>query len=171
MIFGEIVPARWNRRSRDLRRSNDGFNDIQRHLSNMLDSFLVANPLSGLSPLFDDNSKTFNPRIDVKETETAIEVKAELPGLTQDQVTLTLNDDALILRGEKSEEREDKDDKKVRYYAERHYGAFERIIPLNGEVETDKVDASFKNGVLTIVLPKSVKTQNKNRTVSIRAEK
>jgi HSP20 family protein len=89
------------------------------------------------------------PKIEVNETDAEMKVLAELPGLDEKDIDLSISDGALIIRGEKKAEVEDKS----RQFSERFYGRFERRIPL-GVDEEDKVEASFKNGVLTVTLPK-----------------
>ena len=76
---------------------------------------------------------------------------------------MVLEDDVLILRGEKRSQTEDKE----RQFSERYYGTFERRLPLGVEVEEDKVSASFKNGVLTVLLPKSTTAQSKTKRIAI----
>ena len=146
---------------------DSAFGLIQNHINDLFDSFWGATePLTVLN----DSSRAFVPKIDVKETETEVRIKADLPGLTQDQISVNLIEDALVIKGERSEEREEKDEKNVRRYIERSYGSFQRVIPLAAEVEHDKVDASFKNGVLSVILPKSTKAKGNVKTVSVRAE-
>ncbi|WKZ57683.1 MAG: Hsp20/alpha crystallin family protein [Bdellovibrionota bacterium] len=111
---------------------------------------------------------SFNPRVNVVETEREIRVTAELPGMTEKEVELTLAGDALVIRGEKRAEHEEKDEGGRRLYTERSYGSFQRSIPLSCEIEEDKVDASYRNGVLTIVLPKSKAGQSASKKISIR---
>jgi HSP20 family protein len=86
------------------------------------------------------------------ETEKAVEVTLELPGLKPEDVKVELHDGALWIMGEKREEKEEKG--KTFHRMERRTGAFRRVMPLPVEVEADKVDAQFHDGVLTIVLPK-----------------
>jgi HSP20 family protein len=93
------------------------------------------------------------PKVDVSETGEAIHVTAELPGMKEDDIDVTLSDGNLVIRGEKKAEKEDK--QKNYHRIERSYGSFQRSIPLPAEVDDKKVDASFKNGVLNIVLPKT----------------
>ena len=103
------------------------------------------------------------PNVEVSESEKEIRVTAELPGLDEKDVEVTLDDDVLILRGEKRSESEDKD----RQFSERFYGHFERRIPLGTEVQEDKVEARFKNGVLTITMPKTERAQSKTKRIAI----
>jgi HSP20 family protein len=107
-----------------------------------------------------------SPNIDLHETDQAYEVTAELPGLEQRDVELTLRENALILAGEKRAEHEEKDG--GRRWSERTFGRFERTIGLPEEVDADKVEAKFNNGVLKITLPKNPKAKDKTRKIEIR---
>jgi HSP20 family protein len=93
------------------------------------------------------------------ETDGEITVRAELPGLEAKDIDLNVSGDILSIRGEKKEKAEEK--QKNYYSRESYYGAFQRSIRLPAEVQSDKVGASFKNGVLDIRLPKSEKAQSK----------
>jgi HSP20 family protein len=107
------------------------------------------------------------PSIDVENQDHAYVVTAELPGLSEKDVELSLNENVLTISGEKRSER--KEVKAGRHYAERSFGRFERTIPLPVEVDAERVDASFRNGVLTVTLPKTEKAQQKARRIEIRA--
>ena len=103
------------------------------------------------------------PHVEVSETDKEIRVTAELPGLDEKDVEVALDDDVLTLCGEKRSESDDKD----RQFSERFYGQFERRIALGTEVAEDKVDARFKNGVLTITLPKTERAQSRTKRIAI----
>ncbi|NYD90754.1 Hsp20/alpha crystallin family protein [Sphingomonas melonis] len=103
------------------------------------------------------------PNVELGETDTEIRVTAELPGLDEKDVELTLEDGVLTLRGEKKAEVEDKD----RGYSERSYGRFERRIGLPRGVEADKANASFRNGVLTVTLPKTTASNENVRRIPV----
>jgi HSP20 family protein len=106
------------------------------------------------------------PAMDVSETKDAVVVKAEVPGIESKDIQLSLQDQLLTLKGEKKEEREDKDE---HYYRmERSYGAFVRTVRLPATVDGSKVAATFKNGLLKVTLPKS--TTAKGTTIPIKAE-
>lgn len=92
------------------------------------------------------------PRLDVVETEKTVEVKAELPGLDKKDVEVTLDRGLLVIKGEKKEEKEEKG--KYYHRVERHQGTFCRTVRLPAEVREEKIEASFKDGVLTVTLPK-----------------
>jgi len=91
-----------------------------------------------------------------------VKVTAELPGLEEKDIQVELANGVLAISGEKKTESEDKD----RRFSERYYGRFERRIPVD-DVEPDKVKASFKNGVLTVTLPKSPSAQEKVKRIAI----
>ncbi|WOJ89005.1 Hsp20/alpha crystallin family protein [Methylocapsa polymorpha] len=103
------------------------------------------------------------PKIEVAETEKEINVSAEIPGLEEKDVELLFSDGNLIIRGEKKSEIEDKD----RQFSERFYGRFERQIPVGVDIAEDNIEASFKNGVLKVLLPKSERAQTKAKRIAI----
>jgi HSP20 family protein len=108
------------------------------------------------------------PRVDVSESENEYEVTAELPGIDEKDVELTLADNVLTIRGEKKVEREEKDKDKNYYMSERSFGSFRRAVPLPAEVDEDRVEANFKNGVLTVHLPKSPQAQARTRRIEVK---
>jgi len=103
------------------------------------------------------------PNVEVSDGEKEIRVTAEVPGLEDKDIEVLLEDGVLTMKGEKRSETEDKD----RQFSERFYGRFERRIPLGYEVEDDKVSADFKNGVLTVTLPKTEKAQANAKRIAI----
>jgi len=105
------------------------------------------------------------PSVEISETEKAITVTAEIPGLDENDVEVLLEEGMLTLKGEKRSESEDRD----RQFSERFYGRFERRIPLAAEIAEDQVDARFKNGVLTVTLPKTEKAQTQVKRIAIKA--
>ena len=108
-----------------------------------------------------------SPRIDISEKDDEVILSAELPGLDEKDIEVTLTDNVLTIRGEKKLEKEEKE--RGYTYTERSYGSFERRIPLEVEVLSDKVSAAFKNGVLTVTLPKSPEAQRHVRHIPIGA--
>ena len=103
---------------------------------------------------------------DVIETDDAVEVSVELPGMGLEDVAVTVSDDMLTIKGEKKIERQE--DKKGYYLSERSYGAIYRTIPLPPGVDGEKAEASFKNGVLTIRLPQTPEAQAKVRHIEVK---
>jgi HSP20 family protein len=104
------------------------------------------------------------PAVDVFEKEDRFVIKAELPGMKEDDIDVSVVGDTLSIRGEKKTETEVK--KEDYYRSERSYGSFYRSIPLPSNVDADKVEASFEDGVLQVTLPKSAKVKPKRIPVS-----
>jgi HSP20 family protein len=109
----------------------------------------------------------FSARLDAAETDKAVTVTADLPGLEEKDIELSLNENVLSLKGEKKTESEEEG--KNFYRRERTSGAFYREIELPAEIEAAKVAATFKNGVLTVTLPKSEKAKEESRRIPVKA--
>lgn len=105
------------------------------------------------------------PNVEVSETDSDIKVTAEIAGLDEKDVEVLLKDGVLTLKGEKRSETEDED----KQFSERFYGRFERRIPLGTDIDEDKVEASFKNGLLSVVLPKSEKAVSQVKRIEIKS--
>lgn len=103
------------------------------------------------------------PPIDIEETEDAIVIRAELPGMNKEDIKVNLSGDTLTISGERKQETEKKG--RTYYRIERAYGKFQRTITLPAEVEGEKAKASYKAGVLELVLPKSEKAKAKEITI------
>ncbi len=108
----------------------------------------------------------FVPSVDVKETDKDIRVVADLPGMDEKDIQVDLTDGGLSIRGEKKSDHEES--REGYYRAERSYGSFERFIPLPVAVEGGKVTAEFKNGVLTVTLPKPPEAQAKHARIEVK---
>lgn len=106
------------------------------------------------------------PAIDVAETDDAIEVSAEIPGVSKDDLEVSVANDTLVIRGEKSKAREDSD--KDWRLVERHYGSFRRHVPLGFTPEDGKVDARFADGVLKLRIEKPKDAAAQARKIEIR---
>ncbi len=105
-----------------------------------------------LPSLFEEK-EAWVPAFDVIEKEKEYVVTAEVPGIDPKDIDITISNGILTIKGEKKREQESKDENY--YYMERQYGTFQRSFRLPDEVKTDEVDAKYKNGVLTLVLPKA----------------
>jgi HSP20 family protein len=135
------------------REVNRLFDDVFRGFGSDLPSFNGASFAGGW------------PSVEVSDGEKEIRVTAEVPGLEDKDIEVLLGDGVLTLKGEKRSEIEDKD----KQFSERFYGRFERRIPLGCEVQEDKVDAQFRNGVLTVSLPKSEQAQSQVKRIAIKS--
>lgn len=127
-----------------------------RDMENIFKNFWEEFPYRELSTDLDIG---WTPRMDVSETDEHIEVKAELPGLEKKDIDISLERDALIIKGEKKHEKEEEG--KTFHCIERSYGSFYRALRLPTEVDPARIDAKFNNGVLTITLPKTEEARKK----------
>jgi len=106
------------------------------------------------------------PAVDVFDKKDKFIVKAELPGMKEEDIDVSVVGDTLSIKGEKKTETEVKDE--AYYRCERTYGSFYRSIPLPSTVDANKIEASFEDGVLEVVLPKSAEVKPKKIAVSAR---
>lgn len=126
-----------------------------------LDPFKDFHMPLGLSPA------ALSPRLDVAETEKGYEVTAELPGMTEKDIEVTVSGDTLVMKGEKKDERDTK--KKDYHLTERSYGVFRRVLRIPQGVDSGKISASFSNGVLTVNIPKSKQAKKKQRKITVKS--
>ncbi|MDG4854625.1 MULTISPECIES: Hsp20/alpha crystallin family protein [unclassified Mesorhizobium] len=108
------------------------------------------------------------PRTDIAETDSTLEVSVELPGIDRQDIDVSLTDNTLTIKGEKKSEREES--KKGYHLSERSYGSFYRSIPLPYVVDTDKANAEFKNGVLTVTLPKTQEALSRVKKIEVKTD-
>jgi HSP20 family protein len=106
------------------------------------------------------------PAVDVIETDDAYELTADLPGIDEKNIEVKLAEGGLTIKGERQEEKEEK--KKDYYLHERHFGSFERHFALPEGVDADKIEASFKNGVLTVRLPKKPEAIRPEKKIEVK---
>lgn len=124
--------------------------------------------LFSAAPLFRSQLKwPAMPAIDVVESEKAYEITAELPGMDEKNIEVKVAEGSLTIKGEKQEEKEEK--KKDYYLHERHFGSFERSFDVPESVDANKIEASFKKGVLTVTLPKKPEAQKPAKKIEVKA--
>jgi len=132
---------------------------LQSDINRLFDAFM--------SPLDTSyNKEVMVPKLDVAELKNKFEIKAELPGMDEKDINLSIEDGLLTISGEKKEETEEND--KGYYLKECSYGTFTRSVRLPDNIADDKIEAKFKKGVLTIDLPKKAITPPKSRKIAIK---
>ncbi|MBE7520237.1 MAG: Hsp20/alpha crystallin family protein [Thermoflexaceae bacterium] len=109
----------------------------------------------------------WNPRCDVSEGDDAIIIHAELPGVAAQDMEVTVLDSTLRIRGEKRGEK--KEEEKGRTYSERFFGSFERTIAIPATVDASKIEATLKDGVLEVKLPRTLPVEPAEKKITIRA--
>lgn len=136
--------------------------NMRKEINRMFDGFFGGG-------VQDDGSlfpSLWTPEVDIVEHENEFSVKVELPGVSKDDVKITMQENILTIRGEKKEEMESKDS--THYRSERSYGSFQRSFTLPTIVKNDKIEASYKDGVLSIVLPKAEEVKPKQIEVKVK---
>ncbi len=139
------------------------FGEISRLRREMDDLF---NRIFGETTLSKISFGKWQPLVDISETDTDVVVKAELPGIDAKDVDVSITGDRLIIKGEKQQEKEEKEEN--RYRSERYYGTYQRVIDLPTLVEEDKTEATYKKGILTITLPKVEKVKKKQIKIKVK---
>ncbi len=146
-------------------RSNEGLGSLFREIEKTFDDFSRRGPLAGFARFGDGMTA---PKIDVVEAKDAIEVTAELPGVDEKDIDLTLSNGVLTIRGEKKAERDETGKDKSWHVIERSYGSFSRTIALPYDPDSAKVEAKFDKGVLRVRLPKPAEIAKKEKKIEIR---
>ena len=156
-----LIPSVWDDKQRD----GDVFSSLHNEIDRVFDRFSTGRrwPFGELMT----NGSKLSPSMNVSETDKDVEVTVELPGVEEKEIDVSLADDVLTIKGEKKKEEEkSEDDYKI---VECSYGAFERAIRLPCEVQADKIEANFKNGVLAVKLPKSPEAETKTRKIAVKS--
>lgn len=158
MSIRDLLP--WSRSGLPAGAAADPFTSLQREMNRLFDS--AWRDMRAPEPF----ARAFTgawPTLAVVEQDKAFVVTAEIPGMEEKDVEVTLDDDALVIRGEK---KADTTDEKT-HVSEHFYGRFERRVPVGKEVDRAGVNASFKNGVLTVTLPKSAQAAPASKRIPI----
>jgi HSP20 family protein len=175
MAIRDLIPVRrsWRDRRPIQRRGveddDSPFTLLQREFNRMFDDFFssVFDETPGLLAHRRDMKGDFLPSVDVREKAKAVIVTAELPGVDEEDIDVRIEDDTLIIRGEKREEHETEEG--GWYHSERVYGSFVRTVPLPAEVDVDRAEAKFRKGVLKITLPKIANDAGRGKRIDVKA--
>ena len=154
---GEVAASRWE----------SPFFSLQTSMNDLFEDFF-----EGFDPepfhAYGKATAGFAPKLEVTESEKEFTISAELPGLDEKDIEVTLEGDVLTVKGEKKEEHEEK---KLGYYrSERSYGAFQRSVVLPETISTGDVRAEVKKGVLKILLPKKPEAQIAHKKIEVKGE-
>jgi len=153
--------VRWNP-ARDLSLFPSDMLNMQREINRMFDSFFR----DGLAEESSLVPTLWTPAADIAEQENQYVVKLELPGVTKDDVKIAMQNNVLVIHGEKKQEKTSKGSEYQR--VERSYGSFQRSFTLPTTVKTDRIEATFANGILTITLPKAEEAIPKQIEVKVK---
>jgi len=143
----------------------DPFTGLRREMNRLFEDFAR----DWAVPARFGSSDFLSPKINVAETETGLELTAELPGIEPKDIQIDLADGILTLKAESKAERDEKDDGKKYHLVERSYGTFLRRMALPFEADQDRIEASFDKGVLKIVVPRSPAAKSPTRRIEIKS--
>lgn len=152
------VPSMW---------SGGVFDDFRKEMDDLVGSFFGGErrwPAPGKA-WANLPAGVVNPAIDVTENDDAITLTAELPGIAEEDVDLTVREGVIMLKGEKKHERDEEKDNV--HVIERSYGSFQRSMPVPDRVDADKISAKFDKGVLKVVMPKKAEAKSPSRKIDI----
>ena len=147
---------------------------LQDEMEQMFDRFTTRFGLPMLRRMFDvepglrGSFGSSVPAVDVSEDEKSFVITAELPGMSEKDVDVTVTSDMLTIKGEKREESETKD--KNYYISERRFGSFQRSFPLSDSIDRDKIEATFDKGMLTLTLPKAQQAIEREKKIEVKAK-
>jgi HSP20 family protein len=163
MAMGSVVPFGWGGSMLPSRASNnDPFVRLWNDVDQLFGNVFRASGLTESQP-----TGMIGLPLEVSETGAELKVVAELPGVEEKDVSVELIGDVLTIKGEKKTEEERKDENY--HVTERRYGTFSRSLRLPYTVEADKVQAAFKNGVLTITMPKPAELRQQPKRIEVKA--
>jgi HSP20 family protein len=151
---------RWNP-TQELERWPSDYFGIQRDINRLFDNFFRGGTQGD-----ETFSSYWTPAVDIAEQESEYIVKMELPGVNKEDVKISLESNILTIRGEKKQEKEEKS--KNLHRVERSYGSFQRSFTLPTSVKSDKIDAYYKDGVLSVTLPKVEEAKPKQIEVKVK---
>lgn len=163
-----LVPFSRNLPMSRTREDMDPFLMMRRQMNRLFDDVFGDFPLPG----FDGSGarQMASPKINVGETDKELQITAELPGVKPDDIEVMVDEDSLTIRGEIKEERDDQDKDRNYHVKERIEGVFSRTLPLPFRADPGKVQASFRDGVLTIAIPKPEEAQQKRQRIQVQPD-
>jgi HSP20 family protein len=164
MAFRDLVPWSKNQQLAQGRDVFDPFFTFHREMNRLFDDVFRGFGTFGRNGGTLMEGQFGWPKIELSETDKAVTVSAELPGMSEKDVQVEIANGVLSIRGEKKSERNDEG----KFFSERYYGSFQRQIPLEG-IQEDKAEATFHDGVLTVSVPKSEQATQNIKRIAINA--
>jgi HSP20 family protein len=146
----------------------DPFLTLHREMNRLFDDVLRGAPAAAGGQGGGQGGVLLAPQMDVSETDRDVRIQAELPGVSENDIEVALDDDVLTIRAEKKQER--KEEREGVHFSERSFGTFQRSLRLPFQVDPDQVQASFENGVLRVSVPKT-QPQERSRRIQVQGSR
>ena len=147
--------------------SLEPWRSLRGEMDRLFDRISKGFGFSSFEPFCASNVELATPAVDLTEDDKAFTVTAEVPGIDEKEIDVTVSGGMLVIKGEKKQEKEEKS--RNYYVAERSYGSFQRSFGLPEGVDQDKIAANFSKGVLTVTLPKSADAQKAQKKIEVKA--
>ncbi len=151
------------------------FENLRREVDRLFEDFTLSpfrlpfrRPAFDIEPFWSPESWVAVPAVDFVEHENAFEVHADMPGLDEKDIEVKVANGVLTIKGQKEENKEEK--KEDYHLRERRFGSFERSLRVPDSVDKEKIEASFKKGVLTVMLPKTAEAQKPVKKIEVKGE-
>nr|WP_320009401.1 Hsp20/alpha crystallin family protein [uncultured Desulfobulbus sp.] len=139
---------------------------LHRDIDTLFDQFFAGWGMPELNPWGGIGADTLlKPKVDLSAADTQYQLSVEIPGVNEKDITIDIRQNTMTIRGEKRQTKEEKE--KNYYRIERSYGAFQRILSLPEDVDQDTIEATFKNGVLTVTMPRKAIAEGEAKQVAI----
>ena len=165
MHIKDLMPWNWGRHSVPVRREDEErLRNLQSDINRVFEDFWHGFPAPAWTAGIGAPFETMSP-VELSETDEEIEISAELPGMSEDDIDVTMSADMLKIKGQKTSERDEK--RQAYHITERSYGAVHRTIPLPSGLDLDHVDATFKDGVLKVRIPKTEEARSEIKRIAV----
>jgi HSP20 family protein len=167
MELRKLAPFNWLRNERPGRDAGDSGSlaNLHQQIDHLFDQAFRG---YGFPSLFENefgSTGLFKPDLDIAENRDHYTIRVEMPGVSKDDVNVEVNGDALSISGEKKAEKTD--EQESWHYVERSFGSFQRVLAIPEDADADKIDAGFRDGVLTITLPRRADAESTRRKITV----
>lgn len=164
-MMKSTIPVKEEKSTVPTSREHNLFQSLQKEMNKLLEEF--KGNLGFAAGAWTEPMSDFHAKVNVKDNDKELIVTADLPGVELKDIDVSVTDSTIVIRGEKKVEKEESD--KGYYRMERCYGSFHRILPLPCAIEKGEVNATYKDGVLTVTLPKSKEIQKNQQKIEVKA--
>lgn len=165
----KVLPVKRNEMRRRHRAGRAPLVNLHEEIDRLFDEAFsgvdITSPFFQIPALSKMGEGMFKPHVDISGTDKEYKISAELPGMTEEDISIELKGDALVLKGEKRQEEKTEDE--GFYRVERCYGSFQRVLTVPKDADVENIKAHYENGVITIMLPRKAESLEESKKISI----